>query len=136
MVKIKGAAYVTIFMLLALLLGCSEDKETSSPLNPDVNHHPEIQEQVDTFITVGETLILQAVASDIDGDSLKFSAVAYVTWSEILAGEIPNIDMDGQTGIFRFIPADYDTPERSFTFIVDDYNGGLDSTGFIVTVNE
>jgi hypothetical protein len=134
--KIKGAAYLAVFLLLALLLGCSDDKGASNPLDPDVNNPPEIQEQADTFVTVGETLILQAVASDADGDSLGFSAVAYVTWSEIQAGEIPNIDMDVQTGLFRFVPADYDTPDRSITFIVNDYNGGLDSTSFIVTVNE
>ena len=123
-------------MMFSLLLGCSEDGDDSNPLNIDENHPPEIQEQADTFIAVGETLILQAAASDIDGDSLKFSSEAHVTWSEILDGDIPNIDTDGKTGMFRFVPADYDVPERLFTFIVDDYNGGLDSTSFIVTVIE
>jgi hypothetical protein len=132
----KTTITLIIFMMFSVLLGCSEDGDDSNPLNIDENHPPEIQEQADTFIAVGETLILQAVASDIDGDSLKFSSEAHVTWSEILDGEIPNIDTDGKTGMFRFVPADYDVPERLFTFIVDDYNGGLDSTSFIVTVIE
>ena len=132
----KTTITLIIFMIFSVLLGCSEDGDDSNPLNIDENHPPEIQEQADTFIAVGETLILQAVASDIDGDSLKFSSEAHVTWSEILDGDIPNIDTDGKTGMFRFVPADYDVPERLFTFIVDDYNGGLDSTSFIVTVIE
>jgi hypothetical protein len=67
---------------------------------------------VETSATVGGTLYLQAFASDIDGDSPKFSAIAEVSWSDILDGHIPDFDMDGRTGEFRFTPAGYDAPDR------------------------
>jgi hypothetical protein len=134
--KIKVAACSMIYLFLVLLFGCSEDSETPNPFDLDPNHPPVIEEQADTFATVDETLILQALASDADGDTLQFSAVVHATWSEILDGYVPNIDMDEETGICQFIPSEDDVPERSITFIVDDQHGGLDSTVFVVTVNE
>ena len=127
-----------VFTMFSVFFGCSDDGDNSNVLNPepDTNNLPIIQVQADTFINVGETLNLQAFASDIDGDSLNFSAAAEVTWSEILDGEIPDFHMDGKSGAFYFNAVGYDTPERLFTFKVDDYNSGLDSTIFIVTVNE
>ncbi len=135
MMRTRNVLWLVTFFISALLLGCSDDEEVGL-VDPDVNHPPVIEQQADTFAMVWQVLELQAHASDADGDTLEYSAVVHASWSEIMGGYVPNIDMDGETGLCQFIPSDDDVPERSITFIADDHNGGLDSTTFVVTVTE
>jgi hypothetical protein len=135
MMRTNNALWLVIFFISALLLGCSDDEE-GGLVDPDGNHPPVIEQQADTFAMVWQMLELQAHASDADGDTLEYSAVVHASWSEIMGGYVPDIDMNGETGLCQFVPSDDDVPERSITFYVDDHNGGLDSTTFVVTVNE
>jgi len=134
--RIGIVIFCAMFLFLIVLLGCSGDEGTPKPLGPNVNHPPVIEQQADTFAMVWQMLELQVHASDADGDTLEYSAVVHASWSEIVGGYVPDIDMDGETGLCQFIPSDEDVPERSITFIVDDQHGGLDSTTFVVTVTE
>ena len=132
----KAVSGFVIFLLLVLIFGCSEESATPTGPGPDLNNPPVIEEQADTFATVGQLLAFQVLASDADGDTLEYSAIVHATWTEIMDGYVPIIEMNGETGVCHFTPSDDDIPERSITFIVDDHNGGLDSTTFVVTVNE
>ena len=133
--RTRNAPWLVMFFISALLLGCSDDEE-GGLVDPDDNHSPVIEQQADTFAVVWQVLELQARASDADGDTLEYRAVVHASWSEILGGYIPDIEMDGETGLCQFVPSDDDVPERSITFYADDHNGGLDSTTFVVTVTE
>ena len=133
--RTRNALWLVIFFVSALVLGCSDDEE-GGIVDPDGNHPPVIEQQADTFAMVWQMLELQAHASDADGDTLEYSAVVHASWSEILSGYVADIDMDEETGLCQFVPSGDDVPERHITFIVDDHNGGLDSTTFVVTVTE
>ena len=111
--------------------GCHGDSATSPQRT---ERPPSLTAQVDTSCAIGDTLRLQAVATDPDGDALRYSASVEITFEEFTAGYLVNGGMNEQTGRFSFIPSQLDKPGRRVSFYVDDGRGGRDSTSFQVSV--
>jgi len=132
--KCTVSSWVVIGAILGLWLGCSEDKGTG-PAQTNPNHRPVISMQSDTSTTLGDTLRLVFTASDQDGDSLHYSLTIYCSWSEIIAGHCPLASVGVRDGRFSFRPRTYDVPTRQFKVVVDDGQGGADSTKFNVLVS-
>lgn len=124
-----------VLVIFPALLACGDDgwTPTLAPA-PSNNHRPVIRAQSDRVCAVGDTLRVQAVAADPDGDSLSYSASVRYSGIEHHLGYLPTGGMDAHTGWFWFVPASYDAPYRVVDFIVDDGNGGRDSTQFWVLV--
>ncbi len=124
------------FLVLGFVFGCSEDKGIV-PIEEPIkrNHDPVMIQQADTFAIVGDTLRLQFIASDQDGDSLNFRQDVLCTWGEIKDGKIPYAYIDTRDGSFWFYPHAYDAPERQVTVTVGDGHGGYGSTTFVVLVS-
>jgi hypothetical protein len=49
---------------------------------------------------------------DPDGDVLTYRVVVQMSWHEIVYGPWPLTTIDEGTGLFRFIPQDFDVPGR------------------------
>jgi hypothetical protein len=127
------AAFGVVF-LTALPAGCGgRGSEKTTDAGP-VNHAPVLCPQADTTAAVGDTLRLQAVADDQDGDSLLYGVVVRQTGEEIGDGYLVRGGMNGSTGRFWFYAQDRDRPSRRFLFTVHDHRGGADTTEFTVTV--
>jgi hypothetical protein len=133
--KFYPSKLATSFLVLGLLIGCSEDRVTTPNQDPiQGNHDPVIAQQADTSAIVGDTLRLEFAAIDEDEDSLHFEQEILVSWGDIKAGYWPIADIDSHKGSFWFYPHTYDMPARQVTVMVSDGHGGLDSTTFSVTV--
>lgn len=128
-----------LFLLLAMLLAlsfsacCDEESCTSRTFEPiDINDPPSIQSQRDTLCLIGDSLRLQAAASDPDGDEITYHLkVALHSGEDQYDGDA---FLDSESGEFIFVPNASDMPYRSFTFIVKDEHGYAASTTFQVTV--
>jgi hypothetical protein len=118
-----------VALALSLLLGCSEDKAFVPKY---INHAPIIASLSDTSATVGDTLRLQFIASDPDGDSLSFSTEILYTWGEIKAGLFPDYHIDARAGTFWFLPHERDVPQRQVIVHAADGLGGYDSAAFVI----
>jgi hypothetical protein len=121
------------FVVLALLSGAAGCKGGSSTA-PKPNSPPILVSQADTTAAIGDTLRLQAVAHDSDGDALAYSATIFISYEEFRAGYLPRGGMSPSTGAFWFLPNRQDAPSRRVRVEVDDGHGGRDSTNFVVRV--
>ena len=124
----------TVLVLIVLLGACSDtmspiDKE---PLNYpcEGNRRPIIESIPDTFVSIGDTLWLQTVAYDLDGDALAYSAYcSNLTWGEIVEGLYPHSECDSITGLFWFFAQQNDYPYRIFEI------SAVDTCGYSVSVS-
>lgn len=124
-------ASVPAILVIAALMGCGDDAE--SPVSPPKGNAPVLAFQSDTTVAYGDTLRLNASATDPDGDSLAFSMAVLVSLSEIRTGYFARAGMDASTGAFWFLPGPRDVPDRSFQFTVTDETGLTDTSIFKVT---
>lgn len=115
------------------ILGCSD---STRPSETTLNHAPRLLAQRDTIATVGDTLRLRAMATDVDQDALTFGVITILTQYDWLTGWLPDAAIDMDTGEFRFIPDSLDAPRRFFIFKVRDPHGAQDSTEFSIEVRE
>lgn len=117
-----------VIILVAVVNGC-EDKRVTTP---DINKPPEIVEQADTFTTIGDSLLLYALASDPDNDPISFHCIHHAI--DITSGD-PDYLIDFISGEFKYYPALSDTPQCRFSFIACDDRESCDTTTFNVDVN-
>ena len=86
---------IPLIFLIALIAACAEDG--IGPIDEDPvdfpcegNRRPYMESIPDTFVSVGDTVWLQAVAYDPDGDELEYySFCTRLTWGEIKEGRGP-----------------------------------------------
>ncbi len=136
------ATAIIIWIVSALVLGCSEDSFVDvideDPLGPGpLNHAPIIAPQPDTSAIVGDTLMLQISATDPDGDALYYEVDVSCTWLETSNNNChsPIARIDYQTGRFWFNPRSYDIPVRHVIVTVSDPHGSSASMEFDVMVS-
>ena len=124
---------IAIVSLLAavLLVGCAGDKG----VGPDGgNHPPVIQEIGDTTAVLGDTLRIQVVANDRDGDDVHFNLIIQCSWSDLQQDRCPHAGIKSSDLRFWFWPRTWDLASRQFLIVADDGRGGKDSTEFSVAV--
>jgi hypothetical protein len=125
--------FICCFFLMMYwgMLGCGDDGPDT--ITGNSNNPPTIQEQSDTTVSIGDTLRLQAIAHDPDGDSISFRIIIYV---DLIHGNLPDIDFNNQTGLFWFAPTSLDKPGLEFEFVARDVHNAESSTKFMVHVEE
>lgn len=80
----------------------------------------------DTTAVVGDSLRIQAAASDPDGDVLHYRAVVALTeWRRYF----PLTRFNRTTGVFVFVPQRRDGPQLDVTFYVYDGKCNWDTLG-------
>lgn len=89
----------------------------------------------DTFVAVGGTLVLQASATDPDGDNLSYHGSVSTTLSDIHAGTLPQFFFSSTAHTLSFFPQDYDKPARTAILWVEDGHGGIDTMYVRMQVN-
>jgi hypothetical protein len=129
-VAARGAWVMAALLVLA---GIACDSEQTCPLvgPPARNNPPAIHAERDTSIVLGDTLRLQATATDPDGDALKYYLTVIlrdVSESDYVA----DAHLDSINGEFWFAPGVRDMPERSIMITVTDEDGVSSSTLFTV----
>ena len=118
-------------LVVAGLMGCSDDAD--NPSSPEPGNAPTLALQSDTTIAYGDTLRLNASATDPDGGPVTFSMAVLVSLSEIRTGYFARAGMNASTGAFWFLPGPRDVPDRSFEFTATDGTGLTDDLIFKVT---
>jgi hypothetical protein len=120
----------TVYLTFVVSDGQSFDRETIriEVVNEKSNHDPEFQVVGDQPVVIGQAFELKLVATDADGDAIKFSS----------EGELPAQSfLDPATGIFVWTPtADLVGKNVRVTFVVSD--GKLTDTmdvNFIVSAS-
>jgi len=126
--KHPGVADLALTAMVLAGAGCEGDP-VATPSKP--NHSPVLTAIADTSATVGSTLHLTAIASDPDGDPIRYHLTVYIRG---INDPLPDVDIDHDTGAFVFRPAASDRPMREFIVDVSDGRGGTDETHFTVTV--
>jgi hypothetical protein len=111
---------IALILSIALLIACSENN--IGPIDEEPidfpckgNRQPIIESIPDTFVSIGDTVWLQTVAYDPDGDELTYSAYcSNLTWGEIKEGRYPHSECNPITGLFWFFAQENDLPYRTF----------------------
>lgn len=135
------AGFTLFGSIVALLSVGACGKDAATPTGQDEsrlpgNRNPQLARQIDTQVDTGDTLRVQARASDPDGDVVRYSVLVVPTPAEIESGRRPSVTMDSATGWFSFAPTLADAPWRTVVFYADDGMGGRDSTRFVVDVKD
>ena len=92
---------------------------------PNVNRAPELAAIGDKSTDENSELTFTLSATDEDSDTLSYSAT-----------DLPSgATLNSSTGAFSWTPDYSQSGSYSLTFSVDDGNGGTDSEGIIITVN-
>jgi hypothetical protein len=131
-----------LILCFTLYLGCSEDSVAPEPekISEDActgNSSPVVEYLPDTFVALGDTIWLQAIAYDSDQDEIRFSGSCNnVTWAEIRAGILPAFGVNDETGLFLFRPKSIDIPIRIFEIYASDSCGAVGSTEFMIQVTD
>jgi len=125
---------LSMLVLAAWLPGCGDEGSDDTTGPGSLNHPPVLALQPDTSVAVGDTLYLQASATDQDGDALLYGVIVRQTFEEISDGYLVQGGIHAATGLFWFRPQVLDRPTREFWFTVDDLRAGRDTTGFVVAV--
>ncbi len=89
----------------------------------------------DTSIMVGGTLVLQASATDPDGDNLSYHGSVSTTLSDIHAGTLPQFFFSSSAHTMSFFPQEYDKPTRHAILWVEDGHGGVDTMTVRIQIN-
>jgi hypothetical protein len=131
---------IALILWIILFIGCSEESiapEHEDPIeNPCQGNNPPVIESLpDTFVALGDTIWLYAVADDPDQDKVHFSGSCNnITWSQLQSGDLPGFGVDSQSGEFAFVPKSFDVPYRIFEVSASDSCGAFDSTVFTIQV--
>jgi hypothetical protein len=126
--------------ILIFWLGCSENFDVPDLTAPEDNRcignkPPTLIDLPDTFVAVGDTVWLNPIAYDPDGDRMRYTCeCTNVTWGEIKQGQIPVYVIDPITGALWFSAHAYDAPFRTFHIIVIDSCGASAQTSFEIAV--
>ena len=131
---------IALIFCISLFIGCAE--ESVAPVSEDPienpclgNNPPTIESLPDTFVALGDTIWLYALAFDPDYDEVKFVAGCNnITWPQIKSGELPEFRVDPQTGVFSFVPRSFDVPDRIFEVWAADSCAQVNSTEFTIQV--
>jgi hypothetical protein len=118
---------------VAFLATCGDDGPSAppGPLDPS-NRSRIVAEIADTTVTLGDTLRLQWVGTDPDGDELHCQVRIHVTVEELREGYRPDV-VWRQTD-FQYAPGSRDRPSRRFGLWASDPSGASDSMTFTVRV--
>lgn len=128
------------FLLVGTLVGFGQENTPTDPgtASPCArfpgNVAPILTLQPDTAVAVGDTLHLVAIATDVDHDVIRFSAL--IKLRSRVDFPFPEASIDPRSGAFTFVPRSRDVPHRSVAFIADDGRCGRDTTAFVVDVRE
>jgi len=125
----KTKAHIGLITLCFLIGSCSENDAPSTV--GAGNNAPVIRELGDTTAVVGDTLYLQVIASDPDGDDLAYGFTWYSTGG---SGITPAAEVDTTTGSFWFAPTGLDLSDHVFTMVAYDPEGAEDSAEFKVDI--
>jgi hypothetical protein len=121
------------FLMLATIFGVGCSSSGGETLAPQDNNHPPVLISLnDTTVTVGDTLRMTAVATDPDGDAVRYDLTVMIHG---MSDHPPKVGFDGDSGEFVFFPASTDQPSRDFIIRARDGRGGEDASPFTVTVN-
>ncbi len=127
----KWMIWLTIVLALC---ACENDRRCIPAAPENWGSPPIIEVQTDTCCILGDTLRLQAIATDPDGDNLTFLATALLRDQSEL-DYVADSFMDAATGEFWFAPNLADMPYRSFLFTAVDERQFSATTKFDVAVD-
>ncbi len=118
-----------ILLLVLAVIGCSDEECTA----PDRDNLPPVFSEIpDTFVTIGDTLTLDVIATDPDNDPITYHMI--ILESQNNPPGYPNFEYDNDTGIFNYYPKIDDYPGSDYHFIALDDFGGMDTTSIDIDV--
>lgn len=101
------------------------------------NNAPVIEAIPDTFVALGDTIWLQAVAYDPDDNEFRYTGgCTNMTMTEIRFGGGPSFGVNSDTGLFGFRAKDTDIPYRTFVIYATDSCDAAGETHFKIEVYE